>query len=105
MKKTSAAKPGGSRPSKDLRNEYRFDYLNARPNRFCTSGAGEVSRSRACPRCCESVQDRRVGKRRVAGNPESGPATKIDGDFEWREIALAAQGVRFVAEELSAPCI
>jgi len=34
MKKTSAAKPGGSRPSKDLRNEYRFDYLNARPNRF-----------------------------------------------------------------------
>jgi hypothetical protein len=36
---------------------------------------------------------------------KSGPATKIDGDFEWREIALAAQGVRFVAEELSAPCI
>ena len=34
MKKTSAAKSHGLRPSKDMRSEYRFDYANARPNRF-----------------------------------------------------------------------
>jgi hypothetical protein len=34
MKKTSAAKLRGLRPSKDLRSEYRFDYAKARPNRF-----------------------------------------------------------------------
>ena len=34
MKKTSAAKSRGLRPLKDMRSEYRFDYANARPNRF-----------------------------------------------------------------------
>jgi hypothetical protein len=34
MKKTSAGKSRGLRPSKDMRSEYRFDYAKARPNRF-----------------------------------------------------------------------
>jgi hypothetical protein len=34
MKKTSAVKSRELRPVKDLRSEYRFDYANARPNRF-----------------------------------------------------------------------
>ncbi len=34
MKKTAVGKSRGLRSSKDLRNEYRFDYTKARPNRF-----------------------------------------------------------------------
>jgi len=34
MKKTPAVKSRGLRLSKDMRSEYRFDYAQARPNRF-----------------------------------------------------------------------
>jgi hypothetical protein len=34
MKKTSAVKSRGLRPSKNMRSEYRFDYAKAKPNRF-----------------------------------------------------------------------
>jgi len=34
MKKISATERRGRRPQKDLRDEYQFDYANAKPNRF-----------------------------------------------------------------------
>jgi hypothetical protein len=34
MKKTSAVESRGERSSKGLRDEYRFDYAKAQPNRF-----------------------------------------------------------------------
>jgi len=42
MKKTSATKGSSGRPSKDLRDEYRFDYAKARPNRFADRARGKT---------------------------------------------------------------
>jgi len=38
MTKTSVVKSRGERFAKDLRNEYRFDYAKAQPNRFAGRG-------------------------------------------------------------------
>jgi hypothetical protein len=40
MKKTSVVKSRRSRSTRDMRSEYRFDYSNARPNRFAGRARG-----------------------------------------------------------------